>query len=134
MALHYLVHTAQVNSFVASYFGQGSWAVQQSASTWCNRAPLLLAALPAIVSGVLSKHIIMARCSVFSHQPPTVLHCQCIRAGVSSWDHDLLGARGHFTYSTGGVLVMKVTCNLILCTVQKGITCIASGWYLVCCV
>ena len=44
----------------------------------------------------------------FSHQPPTVLNCPCIGTGVPSWDHDLLGARGDLTHSTGNVVVMQI--------------------------
>ena len=68
---------------------------------------------------------------VYSHQPPVVLHCPRIRAGVPSWDHDLLGAIGHFTHSTGSVVLVQAkkclsTFHLILCAIQSGFIPIAS--------
>ena len=61
MFLRYLVHTTHDISFVPSYPGQGSWPVPQFPSTWYNRAPLLLAALPTIASGFLSTQINVVR-------------------------------------------------------------------------
>ena len=67
----------------------------------------------------------------FGHQPPAVLCSPCVRTGESSRDHDLFGARGHLTHSTGGVVVVYITqCSpkcCIHCAVQYRVITVGRG-------
>ena len=124
MVLHYLVHTTQATIKV--------WAGKLSSSAAC----LNMVQHSAVVVGFSSRYcfrslvhadkhgLLMVRVSLCSHQPPAVLHCPCVRTGVPSWDHDLLGASGHFTHSAGSVVLMQVIqclpTGLIFRTIQNG--------------